>query len=173
MARKTSQRDTISGKRHAKTSEANRRRYQNPEYLAQSREAMRKVGLANKGKGGRPLGSYDGVRKAERDKINAEAKQYAKGMIETMKTKGILTEEDDPRAVEALEGAVAVMRTPSNQQIKLAAAKLVLEYTKAKPAAKSEVMVNKAEEWLAAITQEDQNAEADAEGTEGDTPSPA
>ena len=103
MARKTSQRDTISGKRRPAASEANRRRYQNPVYLAQSRAAMLKIGLANKGKGGRPLGSYDGVRKAERIRINAEAKQYAEETIKIMAAKGIITPEDDPRADELVQ----------------------------------------------------------------------
>jgi len=142
-------------------------------FLAQSREAMRKVGLANKGRGGRPLGSYDGVRKAERERINAAAKEYAKETIKIMQDKGILSGEDDPRAVEALDAALTTMRTPANQQTKLAAAKLILEYTKAKPASKSEVTVNKAEEWLAAITSEEKNDKADEEGPEGDAEAPS
>lgn len=166
--RKSSVRDTLSGKRRPKASEANRRRYQNPVYLAQSRAAMRKIGLANKGKGGRPLGSYDGIRKDERERINAEAKMFAQETMKKMADKGIVTTEDDPRAVEALSAAVETMRKPANQQTKLAAAKLILEYTKAKPAAKSEVTLNKAEEWLAAITSEEKNDKADAEGTKGD-----
>ena len=54
-------------------------------------------------------------------------------------------------AEEALEGAITVLRQPSSQQTKLAAAKLTLEFTKTKPVAKSEVSVNKAEEWLASL----------------------
>ena len=83
-----------------------------------------------------------------------------------MAAKGIITPEDDPRADEALKAALETMRTPANQQTKLAAAKLILEYTKAKPASKSEVTVNKAEEWLAAITSEEKHD--DEEGTNGD-----
>jgi len=114
--------------------------------------------------GGRPVGSYDGVRKEERIKINEAAAQYAKDMIKKMADKGIITELDDPRAEEALENALAVMRTPANQGVKLQAAKLILEYTKAKPAAKSEITVNKAEEWLAAVASEEKhdNEEGDA-----------
>jgi hypothetical protein len=115
---------------------------------------------------GRPLGSYDGVSKPERIAINARAKQIAEETILKMADQGILTNEDDPRAVKALQAAVEVMNTPANQQTKLAAARLILDYTKSKPASKSEVTVNKAEEWLAAVNREESDAEGPAEDTE-------
>jgi hypothetical protein len=61
----------------------------------------------------------------------------------------------DPMAREALEGAVSVLREPTNQSSKLAAARLILEFTKSKPVAKSDVTVNAAEAWLASIGKED------------------
>jgi hypothetical protein len=61
----------------------------------------------------------------------------------------------DPIAYEALEGAVQVLREPNSQQTKLAAARLLLEFTKSKPVAKSEVSVNAAEIWLASLGQDD------------------
>lgn len=60
-------------------------------------------------------------------------------------------------ANEALEGALTVLREPSTQATKLSAAKLILEFTKSKPVAKSEVSVNKAEEWLASLAHDDLN----------------
>lgn len=168
--RKVAARPTLSGARRPASSEANRRRYQDPAQREVSRQ--RALRQAAKGLMGRPLGSYDGVRKEERERINEEARDYARKTILLMADKGILQDGDDPRAVEALQAALETMRVPSNQGTKLAAAKLILEYTKAKPAAKSEVTVNKAEEWLAAIAQEEKN-DSDEEGPEGDAASSA
>lgn len=61
----------------------------------------------------------------------------------------------DDMAKEALEGALMVLRGPQNQGMKLQAAKLLLEFTKSKPVAKSEVSVNAAEAWLASLGKED------------------
>lgn len=61
----------------------------------------------------------------------------------------------DAMAKEALEGALTVLRGPQTQQNKLAAAKLLLEFTKSKPVAKSEVSVNAAEAWLASLDKDD------------------
>lgn len=54
-------------------------------------------------------------------------------------------------AAEALESALGVMRSPMNQAMKLSAAKMVLDFTMAKPVAKSDVTVNVAEQWLASL----------------------
>jgi hypothetical protein len=54
-------------------------------------------------------------------------------------------------AQEALTAVLVTMRAPINQPTKLAAARTVLEYTMAKPTAKSEVTVNAAEKWLQEI----------------------
>jgi hypothetical protein len=56
-------------------------------------------------------------------------------------------------AQEALTAVLVTMRAPINQPTKLAAARTVLEYTMAKPTAKSEVTVNAAEKWLAEISE--------------------
>lgn len=165
--RKTTPRPTISGKRSTGISEANKRRYQDPAQREHRRQLMLRTISRHKGKWGRPVGSYDGVTKEDRVRINAAAKQTAKETIQKMTDNGTLGPTDDPRAVAALEAAIEVLNTPSNQGTKLQAAKLILEYTKAKPASKSEVTVNKAEEWLATITSEEKN-DADKEGDAGD-----
>lgn len=54
-------------------------------------------------------------------------------------------------AQEALTAVLVTMRAPINQATKLSAAKTVLEYTMAKPTAKSEVTVSAAEKWLESI----------------------
>ena len=64
----------------------------------------------------------------------------------------------DEMAKEALEGALGVLRGPNSQQVKLSAAKLLLEFTKSKPVAKSEVSVNAAESWLASLGKEESDS---------------
>lgn len=158
-------RDLTTGKRRPKTSEANKRRYQNPVYLAQAQARMRKLKSP-----GRPVGlSFNGMRTAEATRLVGIAKAEAKVIMATLAAKGIITPEDDPRATEALEAAVVTMRSPQNQGLKLAAAKLILEYTKSKPAAKSEVSINAAEAWLAEVAVDASKPEE----TEGDAEAPS
>jgi hypothetical protein len=77
---------------------------------------------------------------------------------------GVLNDADD-QAREALHAALSIMRMEIAQKDRLAAARLVLDFTKAKPAQRTELTVNKAEEWLAQVTQ--QNEKAD-QGDAGD-----
>lgn len=67
---------------------------------------------------------------------------------------------EDQYAVEALETAVEIMRTPLTARDRLAAAKLVLDFTKEKPSTKQEVTVQRAEDFLAAIMKEENGSEA-------------
>lgn len=96
---------------------------------------------------GRPFNHTRGLNKHELAEAHAKAAAQAKRDMENIKAKIDMTDA----AEEALEGAITVLRQPSSQQTKLAAAKLILEFTKTKPVAKSEVSVNKAEEWLASL----------------------
>ena len=82
---------------------------------------------------------------------------------------GVLIDADD-MAKEALHEALSIMRMEIAQKDRLAAARLVLDFTKAKPAQKTELTVNKAEEWLAAVTADnvkeaDQSDAGDAEAS--------
>lgn len=96
---------------------------------------------------GIPFNHTRGLNKHEIAEAHAKAREQAKRDMENIKAKIDMTDA----AEEALEGAITVLRQPSSQQTKLAAAKLILEFTKTKPVAKSEVSVNKAEEWLASL----------------------
>jgi hypothetical protein len=55
---------------------------------------------------------------------------------------------DDPMAVEALKEAMTVLRSPITPKEKIAAARLVLDFTKAKPTTKIEHTVRSAEDIL-------------------------
>lgn len=71
----------------------------------------------------------------------------------------------DEQANEAMHVTLTVMRLADLPvKERLAAARQVLEWTKAKPAQKTELTVTKAEEWLAAVTEDNGNTEV-IEGT--------
>lgn len=116
------------------------------EYRRYSFLASRKYGKPGKVKG--QIEGYNLIQLAE---LMDEARTQAKKDMENIK-KNI---EVNEMAEEALTGALTVLRAPSTQQTKLQAAKLILEFTRSKPVAKSEVSVNKAEEWLASLAHDD------------------
>lgn len=55
---------------------------------------------------------------------------------------------EDPLAVEALEAALMVLRSPGPSEHRTAAARLVLDFTKSKPAASVRSVVRTAEDWV-------------------------
>ena len=101
-------------------------------------------------KPGRRLGTPDGMRSDEAAHEWRFARMYAKEVTKIMVDKGQL--EDDPRVTKAFSAAVEVLESPMSQREKLAAARLILDFLKAKPVSKSEVTVQKAEDWLTAVT---------------------
>jgi ADP-heptose:LPS heptosyltransferase len=98
-------------------------------------------------------GVFDGYTKATAEVAWKQARQEAKVIMKHMKENGMI---DTPTpgdkyaefAEEALEAAITIVRTPMNEQQRLAAARLVLDFTKSKPVAKNEVTVKTAEDWL-------------------------
>lgn len=143
-----------------KVSAFQKAQWQDPEYRARVTAAMREG--AKRRKDGRREGLPHGMRRTEANILNNEAAESAKATMKALKEKGVI-KDLDKQAEEALEVGVKIMRAPGDKKIKLAAARLVLEYTKSKPAAKSDITVNKAEEWLAAVTAEN------SDGNEGET----
>ena len=109
---------------------------------------------------GRPRGVPDGFRKHEIEPIRAQAQKEATEIVKIMSEKyGIESEY----AQEALKTAVEVMRVPGETRERLAAARLVLDFTKQKPASKSEVAVAKAEDFLASLLTDENGSEAKAD----------
>ena len=94
---------------------------------------------------GRKLGQADGMTLAQSDAEWTKARRMARKDMDTIKK--VMPDLPDA-AAEALQSTLEVMRSPMSQQVKLAAAKQVLDFTMAKPVAKSEVTVNAAEKWL-------------------------
>lgn len=125
-----------------------------PEGRAKLREMLKN----RKNKGGRPLGVPDGHSKETIKPIVDKAKEDAKRAVSIMKKEYDI---EDPRAEEALETAVEIMRTPVHNRDRLQAAKLILDFTKVKPVAKSEITVGKAEEFLSSLLDTNDGDEAD------------
>lgn len=67
-------------------------------------------------------------------------------IMKKMADQGIIP--DDPRAEEALREAVQVLRVVETAKDKLAAARLILDFTKSKPTAKVEHTIKSAEDFL-------------------------
>ena len=118
----------------------------------EGRELRRQWSTKPRNKPGRPKGVPDGYRKADIEPIRDKAKKEAEKVVQIMSDK---FEIEDVFAQEALQTAVEVMRTPGETRERLSAARLVLDWTKAKPAAKSEVTIGKAEEFLASLIEDD------------------
>jgi len=99
--------------------------------------------------------------------IREKAKKDAKKVVKIMSEKFNI---EDQYQKEALETAVEVMRLDGQARERLAAARLVLDFTKSKPASKSDVSIHKAEDFLASLLNEDeQNDEQAAEGSTEET----
>ena len=101
---------------------------------------------------GRPKGVPDGYTQETIKPIRENAKKFAEDFVSKKDIK-------NNYAKEALQTAVEVMRTPAADRERLSAARLVLEFTEAKPAAKSEVTLHQAEAWLEELAKQDDQEE--------------
>lgn len=134
--------------------------HQTPE----GREKFREMLKNRKNKGGRPLGVPDGHSTETIKPIIDKAKEDAKKAVSIMKKQYDI---EDRRAEEALETAVEIMRTPVHNRDRLQAAKLILDFTKVKPVAKSEVVIGNAEAFLSSLLDDDKGDNSD--GNSGST----
>lgn len=114
--------------------------------------------------GGRPQGTPDGYTMEMITPIRKQAKQDAERIVKIMAEEN---QVDDVYAIEALKAAVEIMREPGQNRDRLTAARMVLDFTKTKPAAKSEVTIGKAEAFLESLLvadpEEEQNDENDGQ----------
>lgn len=145
---------------YPKTEEAFQRRVENGKRLAERFKSE-----------GRPMnrkGVTDGWggKKAKIAEIRAQATKDATAVINYMISNGMINmvpEDDEGKAKASLE-ATARIALDETQPLRerLAANRLLLEFTKSKPAQKSEVKLEKPEDWLTVIARS-------AMKTEGDT----
>jgi hypothetical protein len=75
-------------------------------------------------------------------------------MIKLMAEAGVLPEDEG--AQEAMGTVLGIMRTTASNDMKLKAARTVLEYTKAKPTSKAELTVKTAEDFLDELAEKDE-----------------
>jgi hypothetical protein len=113
--------------------------------------------------GGRPKGTPDGYTLEAITPIREQAKKDAERIVAIM-TKD--NQIDDEYAVEALKTAVEIMREPGQTRDRLTAARMVLDFTKTKPASKSEVTIGKAEAFLESLLDSDNEEEQNDDGPE-------
>ena len=111
---------------------------------------------------GRPRGTPDGYTAEMIKPIRKKAKADAERIVAIMAKEHDI---DDEYAVEALKTAVEIMREPAQNRDRLTAARMVLDFTKTKPAAKSEVTIGKAEAFLESLLDSDEEEEQDGQET--------
>jgi len=105
---------------------------------------------------GRPKGTPDGYTLEAITPIREQAKKDAERIVAKMTKDNNI---DDEYAIEALKAAVEIMREPGQNRDRLTAARMVLDFTKTKPAAKSEVTIGKAEAFLESLLDSDDEEE--------------
>ena len=98
----------------------------------------------------------DGYRKETIEPIRSKVKTEARKVVEIMAEQFNI---EDEYAKTALETAVEVMKTPGENRERVAAARLVLDFTKSKPSAKSEVSISKAEDFLASLMTDEEDGQ--------------
>jgi hypothetical protein len=103
-------------------------------------------------------GKVRGYRLVEQNAAREKAEAEAEEIVAVMADK--LNIQEDEHAKAALEFAVSVVKDETvNVKDRLSGAKLVLDFTKSKPASKAEVEIKKAEDFLEALAQEDAKTE--------------
>lgn len=118
--------------------------------------ALAKLWTDRKFHGKRPLGRItghlDGYSIYVFRKLQQVAKLEAAVMVNHMQDKNLIPKGE--YAKEAMTAVVEVMRLPAHPRDKLAAAKIILEWTLAKPASESTVNVRSAEDFLADVAKD-------------------
>lgn len=125
----------------------------------EGRALRRKWSTKPRKNAGRPRGVPDGYTREQIEPIRAKAKIEAKRVVKIMSEKYNI---EDKYAQAALETAVEVMNVVGDNRERVAAARLVLDFCKSKPASKNEVSISKAEDFLASLIEEDNGQEADS-----------
>ena len=119
-------------------------------------EGLRKWREANPGRVGRPHGLQDGVGLKAYLKRLEVAKVKAEKAIIIMAEKKIWV-GDNELAERAMKTAIEIMESQSGTtQNRLAASKTILDFVQTKPVVKNETTLKTAEEFLAAIIEDEE-----------------
>ena len=128
----------------------------------EGRALRRKWSTKPRKNAGRPRGVPDGYRKEIIEPIRQEIQAEAKEVVRIMSEKYNI---EDEYQKEALKTAVEVMRIDGQTRERLAAARLVLDFTKSKPASKSDVSISRAEDFLASLLTDEESTDEQAAET--------
>lgn len=120
---------------------------------AERKEYSAKIRAARKGPNNQIPGKPRALTNAQWAEVQTTARLDAKRIIQKMAEAGQLPE--DKAAAEALEKAVVTLRASSAPKDVAALARLVLDFTKAKPAQKSEVTIRTHEDFLDELAGDD------------------
>lgn len=111
---------------------------------------------------GNRVGVPDGVRKRTVTRLKKKAEKAADRFIQMLKNEGDLPQVTVPdteagMAEAALKEAFMLAVLPGDKKIKISAINTVLNFTKEKPASKSKVTIDTAEDWLKAAQDDMKN----------------
>ncbi len=121
----------------------------------QRSEHSKRLGALKKGpSGGRRAGVPFRRTLREHEALVAEQTPIIERIIRKMANNGELP--DDPDVVEAFKQTMLVLRTQADSKSKLAAARLILDFKKAKPTTKVEHTVKTAEDYLDELSAEEE-----------------
>lgn len=137
-------------------SAAMRALFADPHYLAMRKKLAEENAHLRRDGSWTRAGVPDGWTKDKAQKAHARARRSAEKTVKKMIENDVLELPelpDDAKAYEeALVTTIAVMRDKvSNRDLKLKAARQVMEWTKAKPESARKISVQSAEDWLAAV----------------------
>jgi hypothetical protein len=149
---------------------AMQKRWDNPAQRERMLEQIKRMNEQRKAMGakGTRQGIPDGMRRRDAEPMQAKARAEAERIVKKMADKGMFDDVDPldrERAEAAMVETIAIMKADGDKRLRLAAAKVVLDFTKSKPVAKIAHQVNAAEAWLQSI--------ADDDGDVQDTDAPA
>ncbi|MGB0818039.1 MAG: hypothetical protein ACPGQQ_03945 [Candidatus Puniceispirillaceae bacterium] len=128
----------------------------------EGRALRRKWSTKPKKNAGRPRGVPDGYTRERIEPVRAAIKEEAKRIVNKMSQDYNI---EDKYAKTALETAVEVMRCPGDNRERVAAARLVLDFTKSKPVSKNELAISKAEDFLAGLLADEDNGQETQSGS--------
>ena len=129
----------------------------------QRTEKGRAMAKASIGKSGRKSGVPTGWRHQDYALMVDQADKEARELFNQMAKEGLVPEEDMAQA--ALLEALRIMKNKATpQKLKLAAGRLLLDFTRSKPAAKSDVTIHNAEAFLDALAEYENNG-SETKGT--------
>lgn len=141
-----------AGRSNPAASAALKAKWADPVWAAKRREQLKSKSMNRPGRPGVP----DGMRKPQADKLWAEAREKAEYLMSELEKEGIV--EFDPNIPEeemakrALQEAMVMALSPlSDAKIKTANVRTVLEWTKAKPATKTNLTLDNHVAWLDAV----------------------